>query len=84
MYYLGDHLERALTRLLCHPQSLPADHRDDQETSLNPSYIRIHKATIRVLLELADQIQCKINNLEATIANVVDEGKNKIQNRWFW
>ena len=83
MYYLGDHLERALTRLLCHPQSLPADHCDDQETSLNPSYIRIHKATIRVLLELADQIQCKINNLEATIANVVDEGKNKIQNRWF-
>ena len=82
MYYLGDHLDRALTRLLCHPQSPPADHRVEQETSLDPSYIRIHKATIRVLLELADKIQCRINNLEATIADIYDEGKHKIQSLW--
>ena len=66
----GDLLDRALTRLLSHPQSPLADHRVEQETSLNPSYIRIHKATFRVLLELADQIQCRINNLEATRSTV--------------
>ena len=79
VYYLGDHLDRALTRLLRHPQSPPGV---EQETSLNPAYISIHKATIRVLLDLADKIQCRIHNLEAIIANIYDEGKHKIHNLW--
>ena len=79
VYYLGDHLDRALTRLLRHPQSPPGV---EQETSLNPAYTSIHKATIRVLLELADKIQCRIHNLEATITNIYDEGKHKIHNLW--
>ena len=54
MYYLEHLIDRALTRLLGHPQSPSAENCVEQEAPPNPSYMRICKAKIHVLLELAD------------------------------
>ncbi|KAK0507514.1 hypothetical protein JMJ35_010037 [Cladonia borealis] len=66
MAYLGHHIDQALTRLLGHPRSTTADEYTGREAPITP-FTRITKATIQELHELADKIQHRINNLEATI-----------------
>lgn len=71
MFYLEQHVDQALTAILNHPRS--------EAPPVNPSN-HISKAAIHGLLELADKIQDRISNLEATIATIINEGRHKINN----
>ena len=74
MFYLGHHIDQALTRLLGHPR-FPTPHEyTGQEAPITP-FMCITKATVQELLELADKIQYRINNLEAATGEHETEAK---------
>ncbi len=78
--FLGNHIDEVLRRILGHPESPTADECVNQEAPANSTTMRITKATIHLLHELADRIQHRINNLEAKIANIIVEGGQAINN----
>ena len=78
--FLRNHIDQVLRSILGHPESPTADEGVNQAAPANSTTIRITKATIHLLHDLADRIQHRINNLEAMIANIIVEGTQAINN----